>query len=162
MLLRKDLITFLRVLRLWSIVLCANFVGTYLFALAIGHVALFPAPVHQAFTAIGMAHLGASFGITSTRAIFAGWLIVLMVWLLPGAESARVSIIIILTYLVVLGRLNHIIAGSTNMLYLVVTHAISWGTYFTVFFFPTILGNIVGGVSLVAALGHAQVGGGKE
>jgi formate/nitrite transporter FocA (FNT family) len=29
-------------------------------------------------------------------------------------------------------------------------------------FFPTLLGNIVGGVSLVAALGHAQVVGGKS
>lgn len=162
LLLRKDMPTFVRVLRLWSIVLCANFVGTYLFALAIGHVALFPAPVHLAFTAIGMAHLGPSFGIIFTRAIFAGWLIALMVWLLPGAESARVSIIIIITYLVGLGGLNHIIAGSTTMLYLVVTHAISWSNYFTAFFFPTILGNIVGGVSLVAALGHAQVVGGKD
>jgi formate-nitrite transporter family protein len=160
LLLRKDVVTFVRVLRLRSIVLCANFVGTYLFALAIGHVVLFPAPVHQAFTAIALAYLGPSFGIIFTRAIFAGWLIALMVWLLPGAESARVSIItiIIITYLVGLGGLNHIIAGSTTMLYLVVTHAISWGTYFTGFFFPTILG----GVSLVAAPGHAQVVGGKE
>jgi formate/nitrite transporter FocA (FNT family) len=48
------------------------------------------------------------------------------------------------------------------MLYLVLTHAISWGTYLTSFFFPTPLGNIVGGVSVVATLGHAQVVGGKE
>jgi formate/nitrite transporter FocA (FNT family) len=162
LLLRKDLITLLRVGRLWGVVLAANFVGTLLFALALGNVAIFPAPVHQAFSAIGMAHLGASFGIIFMRAIFAGWLIALMVWLLPGAESARVSIIIILTYLVGLGGLNHIIAGSTTMLYLVVTHSISWGSYFGGFFFPTILGNIVGGVSLVAALGHAQVVGGKD
>jgi formate/nitrite transporter FocA (FNT family) len=74
-----------------------------------------------------------------------------MVWLLPGAESARVSIIITITYLVGLGGLNHIIAGSTTMLYLVVSHAISWSTYFAAFFFTTLLGNIVGGVSLVAA-----------
>jgi formate/nitrite transporter FocA (FNT family) len=86
-----------------------------------------------------------------------------MVWLLPGAESARVSIIIISTYLVGLGGgLNHIIAGSTTMLYLVATHAISWNTYFTAFFLPPILGNIVGAVSLVAALGRAQVVGGKD
>lgn len=162
LLLRKDVATALRVVRLWTIVLCANFIGTYVFALAIGSVFIFPAPVHQAFTAIGMVHLGASFGIIFMRAIFAGWLIALMVWLLPGAESARVSIIIIITYLVGLGGLNHIIAGSTTMLYLVVTHAISWGTYFTAFFFPTILGNVLGGVSLVAALGHAQVVGGKD
>jgi formate/nitrite transporter FocA (FNT family) len=162
LLLRKDLITLWRVGRLWSVVLASNFVGTLLFALVLGSVPIFPASVHQAFTAIGMAHLGASFGIIFTRAIFAGWLIALMVWLLPGAESARVSIIIIITYLVGLGGLNHIIAGSTTMLYLVVTHSISWATYFTGFFFPTILGNIVGGVSLVAALGHAQVVGGKD
>jgi formate/nitrite transporter FocA (FNT family) len=162
LLLRKDLITFSRVLRLWGVVLALNLVGTYLFALVLGSVAIFPAQIHQTFTAIGLSHLGASFGITFARAIFAGWLIALMVWLLPGAESARVSIIIIITYLVGLGGLNHIIAGSTTMLYLVVTHSISWATYFTGFFFPTILGNILGGVSLVAALGHAQVVGGKE
>ena len=162
LLLHKDFKTFFRVVRLWGAVLSANFVGTYLFALAIGHVALFPAPVHQAFTAIGLSHLGASFGIAFTRAIFAGWLIALMVWLLPGAESSRVAVIIIITYLVGLGGLNHIIAGSTTMLYLVVTHSISWGTYFVSFFFPTLLGNILGGVSLVAALGHAQVVGGKD
>jgi formate/nitrite transporter FocA (FNT family) len=39
---------------------------------------------------------------------------------------------------------------------------ISWSTYFTAFFSPTLLGNIVGGVALVAALGHAQVVGGKD
>jgi formate/nitrite transporter FocA (FNT family) len=162
LLLRKDLITFVRVARLWAVVLSANFVGTLLFALALGYVHLFPPHVQEAFTTLGMDHLGASFGIIFTRAIFAGWLIALMVWLLPGAESARISVIIILTYLVGLGGLNHIIAGSTTMLYLVVTHSISWGTYFTGFFFPTLLGNIVGGTSLVAALGHAQVVGGKE
>jgi formate-nitrite transporter family protein len=162
LLLRKDAKTLFRVMRLWAVVLSANFVGTYLFALALGHIALFPAPVHQAFTAIGLSHLGASFGIAFTRAIFAGWLIALMVWLLPGAESSRIAVIIIITYLVGLGGLNHIIAGSTTMLYLVVTHSISWATYLVSFFFPTLLGNILGGVSLVAALGHAQVVGGKE
>ena len=30
------------------------------------------------------------------------------------------------------------------------------------FFIPTLLGNVIGGLALVAALGHAQVVGGKE
>jgi formate/nitrite transporter FocA (FNT family) len=85
-----------------------------------------------------------------------------MVWLLPGAESARVSIIIIITYLVGISGFNHIIAGSTTMFFLVVTKSISLGTYVTQFFFPTLLGNVIGGLALVAALGHAQVVGGKE
>ena len=40
--------------------------------------------------------------------------------------------------------------------------SISFGTYLTQFFVPTALGNILGGNSLVAALGHAQVVGGKS
>jgi formate/nitrite transporter FocA (FNT family) len=162
LLVRKDLSTLLRMLRLWVVVLSANLVGTFLFALCIAKVGIFDAYTQQCLTQIGAAHLGAGFGTVLVRAIFAGWLIALMVWLLPAAESARVSIVIILTYLVGLSRFNHIVAGSTTMFFLVVTKSISWGTYLTQFFLPTLLGNVIGGLSLVAALGHAQVVGGKH
>jgi formate/nitrite transporter FocA (FNT family) len=161
-LLHKDRETFLNVARLWSIVLSSNIVGTFLFAYCIAHIHLFEPGIQQSFHDIGVAHLGASFGFVFMRAIFAGWLIALMVWLLPGAEASRVVIVIIITYLVGLASLNHIIAGSTTMFYLVATHEMSWAQYFTNFFLPTLLGNIVGGVSMVAALGHAQVVGGKS
>src|SRR5271155_4865298 len=160
-LLHKDRKTLLNVARLWAVVLTTNIFGTLLFAVGIARVHLFEPAVQQAFHDIGMAHLGASFGVAFMRAVFAGWLIALMVWLLPGAEASRVVIIIIITYLVGLANLNHIIAGSTTMLYLVATHAMSWPQYFEGFFLPTLLGNIAGGVSMVAALGHAQVVGGK-
>jgi formate/nitrite transporter FocA (FNT family) len=109
-----------------------------------------------------MEHAGSGFWTVLVRAIFAGWLIALTVWLLPGAESARVSIIIILTYLIGLGGFNHIIAGSTKQFYLVLSGAESWGNYIFQFFVPTLIGNIIGGVSLVAFIGHAQVVAGKE
>ncbi|MGB8540359.1 MAG: formate/nitrite transporter family protein [Candidatus Acidiferrales bacterium] len=162
LLLRTNWGGFVRVVRLWSVVLCANLIGTLLFALCVARIDIFDAPVRQTLLDIGLAHLGASFGIVFVRAIFAGWLIALMVWLLPASETARVSIIIILTYLIGLGGFSHIIAGSTTMFYLVFMKTISWGTYFGNFFVPTLLGNILGGVPLVAALGHAQVVGGKE
>lgn len=150
------------VLRLWSVILGANLVGTFFFALCIGKIALFSPEFRQVFLAVSQEGLGSGYGIVLVRAIFAGWLIALTVWLLPGAESARVSIIIILTYLIGLGGFNHIIAGSTKQFYLVVTGVESWGAYFLHFFVPTLLGNIIGGVSLVAFLGHAQVVAGKE
>jgi formate-nitrite transporter family protein len=162
LLLRKDLPTLLRMLRLWAIVLTANLIGTFLFALCIGKIVIFNPHIQQCLTQIGMAHLGAGFGIVLVRAIFAGWLIALMVWLLPAAESARVSIVIIVTYLIGIAGFNHIIAGSTTMFFLIVTKSISWEIYFMQFFLPTLLGNVIGGLSLVAALGHAQVVGGKE
>jgi formate-nitrite transporter family protein len=159
---RKDLPTFMRMLRLWGVVLGANLVGTFLFALTIGKIVLFDAQTQQSLVQIGTGHIGASFGIVLVRAIFAGWLIALMVWLLPAAESARVSIIIIVTYLVGISGFNHIIAGSTTMFFLIVTKSISWEIYIVKFFLPTLLGNVIGGLSLVTALGHAQVVAGKE
>ena len=107
--------TFSRVLRLWAIVLSANLFGTYLVAACLAKTALFDAAVVQALTDIGRAHVTSGFGIVLVRAIFAGWLIALMVWLLPGADSSRVSIIIILTYVIGLGGFNHIVAGSTTV-----------------------------------------------
>jgi formate/nitrite transporter FocA (FNT family) len=162
LLIKKDLPTLIRMLRLWAIVLSANLVGTFLFALCIGKIHIFDAQTQQSLTEIGAGHTGASFGIVLVRAIFAGWLIALMVWLLPGAESARVSIVIIITYFVGISGFNHIIAGSTTMFYLLVTGSITWGGYIAQFFIPTLLGNVIGGLSLVTALGHAQVVGGKE
>jgi formate/nitrite transporter FocA (FNT family) len=162
LLLRKDLSTLMRMLRLWAIVLASNLVGTFLFALAVGKIHIFDAHVQQCLAEIGAGHMGAGFGIAMVRAIFAGWLIALMVWLLPAAESSRLTIIIIITYLVGISGFGHIIAGSTTMFYLVVTGSLSWGAYIAHFFVPTLIGNVIGGLSLVAALGHAQVVGGKE
>jgi formate/nitrite transporter FocA (FNT family) len=47
-------------------------------------------------------------------------------------------------------------------LFLVATGSQTLTQFFALFFVPTLLGNIVGGVSLVAFLGHAQVMAGKE
>lgn len=162
LLVRKDLSTLLRMLRLWIVVLSANLLGTFLFALCVAKIALFEPSVQQCLTEIGAGHLGASFGKVLMRSIFAGWLIALMVWLLPGAESSKVFIIVVITYLVGISGFNHIIAGSTTMFFLIATKSLSWSAYTLHFFIPTLIGNMIGGLSLVAALGHAQVAGGKD
>ena len=48
-----------------------------------------------------------------------------MVWLLPGADASRISIVIILTYIVGLGGLNHVVAGSTTLFYLIASGSLS-------------------------------------
>ncbi|GAC1457233.1 MAG: formate/nitrite transporter family protein [Ktedonobacterales bacterium] len=149
--------TLWRVGRLWSIVLLANVLGAFIFATIVAHTDLFDTHIQHAFMGLALDSLRGGFGLTLLRAVFAGWLIALMIWLLPAAETAKVHIIIILTYLVALGGFAHIIAGSVEVLYLVSTGAATWQTFLGGFFLPTLLGNIIGGVSLVAALSFAQV-----
>ena len=106
---------------------------------------------HLAFRITG------SFSNTLVRAIFAGWLIALMVWLLPVAETSRVTVIIIITYLVGIAGFPHIIAGSSEVFYALFTGTASPATALTDFFLPTLLGNTIGGVAMVAAINYAQV-----
>jgi formate/nitrite transporter FocA (FNT family) len=106
--------------------------------------------------------IGERFGVMVLRGIFAGWLIALMVWLLPTAESARIWVIVILTYLIGIGHFPHIIAGAVEMFYLAVSGLRSWGEIFSGYMLPTLIGNMIGGIALVAALAHAQIVGDKE
>lgn len=147
----------LNTLRLWVVVFLANIVGTWIFAtaLAFGH----PLPPETSASLASLAHesIAHPFWNTLLRAIFAGWLIALMVWLLPSANEARFFVILALTWVVALAKLSHIIAGSSEAAYAVLTHTASLGDYWLRFVAPTLLGNIIGGVSLVALLNHAPL-----
>ena len=90
--------------------------------------------------------------------MLAGWLIALMVWLLPSARSARLFVIILLTYVVALGRLPHVVAGSCgDAAFAVFSGNASALQYLLSFLLPTLVGNTIGGVALVAFLNHAPL-----
>ena len=91
------------------------------------------------------------------RGVVAGWLIALMVWMMPGADSSRAFIIVVMTYLVALGNLPHGIAGSVDGFFLVARGALSWRHMLGDYLPPVLIGNTIGGVSLVAFFNHAQV-----
>ncbi|WP_084474442.1 formate/nitrite transporter family protein [Deinococcus pimensis] len=150
-----------QVLRLWATVLLTNLVGAFLFAWAVGGTMVFDEGTRDTFTDIGRSAANLPFLTILLRGVFAGWLIALMVWLLPAAETARVGIIVIITFLVGLGEFSHVIAGSVEVLYLVTTGALSFWAYLSGYLVPTLVGNVVGGVALVAALNHAQVVAGR-
>lgn len=99
------------------------------------------------------------------RGVYGGWLIALMVWLLPAARSAarsaRFFVVVAVTWLVGAGEFSHVIAGSVEVLHLAVAGEISAGAFLLSFLLPALAGNSLGGVALVAALNHAQVVAGK-
>src|SRR5205085_4495986 len=141
---RKHAQTFARVLRLWAVVLMANMAGAFLFAFTISRTELFEPSVRAAFTELGREALNGWWALTLLKGVFAGWLIAMMVWMLPASESARFFVVVVMTYLVALGGFAHIIAGSVEVFHAVLTGAASWGDYFR-WMLPTLAGNILGG-----------------
>jgi formate/nitrite transporter FocA (FNT family) len=154
---REKLPVLRRVARLWAVVLAANILGAALFAYAAAHSPIFSTDVRATFGEIGRAAAAPGFGEIVVRGIAAGWLIALMVWLLPGAEQTRLFVILIVTYVVGLGSFSHIIAGSVEVLYVVATGGLTWLQYLGNYLLPVFLGNVIGGVSLVALLNYGQV-----
>jgi formate/nitrite transporter FocA (FNT family) len=152
-----NLSTAWRTVRLWNVVLAANIVGTWLFAAALTYPGLFRPEATASFSELASQAVRGPFWTTLFRAVFAGWLIALMVWLLPSARTARILVITVITYVVALGGLSHIIAGSSEAAYAVLSGQASIWTYVWLFFLPTLIGNTIGGVSLVAMLNHAPL-----
>ena len=154
---RRDRASLIALLRLWAVVLLANLVGAGLFAALAAAAPLFEPNLHEDFLAIGEAAAQGGFVALFVQAVLAGWLIGLMVWLLPGAGSSRLIVILLITYIVGLGGFAHIIAGSVEVLYLVLSGETSFLFYLVDYLVPVLAGNIVGGSALVAMLNHAQV-----
>lgn len=154
---KKDKLTLLSVARLWSVVLLANLAGALLIAWTIGNTGAFLPHVRDTFAGIGRESIGLGFGLVMLKGVFAGWLIAMLVWMLPAAESARFFVIIAITWLIGLGGFPHVVAGSIDVLFLASTGLVPWSTAVGGFILPCLIGNILGGVMLVAVINHAQV-----
>jgi len=155
---------FANVARLWSVVLATNLLGALLFALVVAKTELFKPEVQHAFLEIGRRAVENGFWLTVLKGVFAGWLIALLVWMLPAAETSHVAVIILVTWLVGVGEFSHIVAGAAEVFHLAANGGLGWGETVTRFIAPALLGNVLGGVTLTSALNHAQVtaGGGKS
>src|SRR5205085_6069403 len=97
---RKDGHTLRNVARLWTTVFLANLAGGFLFALVMAKTSAIDEGVRQAMIKIAEGSMAGSFGSILLRGVFAGWLIAMMVWLLPFAEAARVWVFILITFVV--------------------------------------------------------------
>jgi formate/nitrite transporter FocA (FNT family) len=154
---RRDRESILSTLRLWTWVLLANLVGTWLFAVMLTFANPFGPDVEPSLAKLAAETIAHPFGIVLVKAVVAGWLIALMTWLLPTGGSAKLLIIVVLTWVVAFGRLSHVIAGSSEAAYGVLTGAAGMIDYLWRFLLPTLIGNTIGGVALVAMLNHAPV-----
>src|SRR5215204_2135712 len=149
--------TLRNVLRLWTVVFVANMLGTLLFALALGRLAVAEPETQRALSDLAREAMRFDFWVTLLHAVYAGWIIALLVWMLPAAESAKIPVIVLMTWLIGIGGFAHVIAGSSEVFYAAWRGEATWGQATLGYILPSLIGNMVGGITLVAAVNHAQV-----
>jgi formate/nitrite transporter FocA (FNT family) len=146
-----------RTARLWGIVLAANLAGTLFAAVFCNYFPVMPAELRHGMLDISRDLLDLSWAEMFFRAISSGFLIAAMVWMIPTAESAKFTVITLMTWLIAVGGFTHVVAGSMEAYLLVLAGDWEWWRMLGQFLAPVLLGNIVGGTALFAVISYAQV-----
>ncbi len=77
-------------MRLWSVVLAGNLIGTAVAAWAFNYMPIFDEPTRQAFVSIAEDVMKNSPTEMFANAIISGWLVATMVWMFPVAGAAKI------------------------------------------------------------------------
>jgi len=148
---------FLRICRLWGIVLAANVVGAFAIAIVFAHTSAISPDLMPALMSLSEHAVGMPAGESFMRAIPAGILIAAIVWMLPQVENAAFLVILVFTWLIAAGDFTHIVAGSVEMALLIVTGNLGFSGAVFGFFLPVLFGNIVGGTVIFTLMAWGQV-----
>ncbi len=142
-------------LRLWGIVLSGNLIGCFVFSCIL---ALLPVEMRivkqSAYQHIAAEIPHYQWNVLLGSAIFAGWLMGLLAWLVSSTQEtiSRLLLIILVTFVIGIAGLHHCIVGSVELFVAMLTgNTISVMDYLHFLIFA-VTGNIIGGAVFVAAL----------
>jgi formate/nitrite transporter FocA (FNT family) len=160
---RRTRDSFNKLLRLWAIVLPLNLIGALIFALLLAYTPVVKPELHHSLDEVAAAATSGTALTIFYKGIWAGWLVALMAWLLAAAKETTSKLLLIWLTTAPIAALGfkHSIAGATEAFYRAATGGSSWGDVLFRFEIPAIIGNIIGGIVLVALVNHGQAGGGK-
>ncbi|KIN65824.1 putative transporter (Formate/nitrite transporter family) [Sulfitobacter noctilucae] len=145
------------ILRLWGIVLISNVIGAFFAACLFVFT---PAISPDILPAINeLSHHATSMGAWQgfCRAIPAGIIVALLVWMLAQADQAAFFLILIFTWLIAAGDFTHIVAGSVEMAVLMVQGELDIDNALFGFFLPVLAGNVFGGTLIFSLVAWGQV-----
>jgi len=146
-----------RLSRTWAIVFAANMAGTFLAAAFCTFTPVLTPELKSGMLDVAGHIMGHSWPETLFRAIAAGFLMAMMVWLIPSAGASQLNVIVFITFLISAGGFMHIVAGSVEAFLLVLNGHLGFWPMLTEFFAPVLIGNIIGGTALFAMIAYAQV-----
>jgi len=142
----------------WGVVLAGNLTGAMLMGLVMATSGVLGAESAEVAASFGEHGLALSWGTLFTKAIVAGWIVASMVWLVHAAQDtiSRIVIVFLLMFLIPSADLFHCIIGACEVFYMVFEGLATLPDGLFNFFLPVLLGNTLGGVTLVAILNFAQ------
>ena len=147
-----------RVARLWAIVFAANMAGCAFAAFVIARGGALPPAQLEAVLDISRHYAAASFSEHLAWGAPAGFLIAALVWALPNASGGgEFWMVAVVTYMIGLGGLSHVVAGSTELFALVFRGELALGAALFGGVLPALIGNVIGGTGLFAVMAFAQV-----
>jgi len=144
--------------RLWAVVLATNLAGALVFALLVVETGAVSADLQRELGRLGDQALAGGFFPNFWSGLFAGWLIALIAWLVEASDAAigRFVVISVLSFVVGLASFDHSIASAAETMTTMfagdagVGEVLGWLAAVT-------LGNVVGGVLIVAVMNYGQV-----
>ncbi|HEV2072163.1 MAG TPA: formate/nitrite transporter family protein [Thermomicrobiales bacterium] len=144
---------------LWGTTLAFNLLGALVFALLISrnHV-ISPGPAEE-MIALATHSVNYSLWTAFIKALFAGWLMTTLTWLLVAAVGfgPRIAMIWAIGALIVLGQFNHVIISAAEIFIAMLLGAdITFGDWVMRNFLPALAGNIFGGLVFETMLQYIQ------
>ncbi|MBV8988613.1 MAG: formate/nitrite transporter family protein [Solirubrobacterales bacterium] len=145
-------------LRLWVIVLAANLVGVCVFALLVVYSGAIPATVVNELVSTGKEATRGEWSAFFWSAIFGGWLLALVAWLVQATPAVIGQIVLIwsLAFVIGVAGFDHCVSTTAEVLCSVFKGHVEAGHFFS-WLAAVVLGNIAGGVLIVAVLNYGQV-----
>ena len=152
--------SFKSLVNLWVIIYLGNLLGGYLFGII---VLQFNTGTHlislEFFHFVSQKLISYGAGTILVSSILAGWLMGTLSWLLSSAQDtiSRILMIVFITFIISIAGLHHCIVGSIEMFMAFFADANDISALeFLKFQSLSTLGNIIGGVVLVAFVKYAH------
>ena len=147
-----------RTLRLWAIVFPTNLIGAFIFACLAVLTGTLSDPVQSELVSNGVKYTGGDATSTFWSAVTAGFLLALVAWLVEAVDTvtARIAVIWSIAFIVSLATLDHCIATTVNAFGAFLDGELGGGELLG-WLGITTLGNVLGGVVIVASINYGQV-----
>ncbi len=141
--------------KLWGVVLSGNLIGCFIFALILSTLPVEMKIIKpEAFQHIAEQIPHYNWTSLFGSAVFAGWLMGLLAWLISSTTEtiSRLLLIILVTFVIGVTGLHHCIVGSVEMFAAMLTGNTITIYHYVHFISLAVPGNVIGGAVFVAAL----------